>query len=236
MTIVDRFYPRRGIAGVVGHRGSRSTHPENTLEAFRYAIEIGADAVELDIVVTSDGELAVTHDPVRGSFGDLDPSVPRLEDALALAPGNSVVFDIEMKDCGRLTPEPLAYACMLIERIDAPALKDRIMVRSFEHRFLRALYSLRPDIPLIALIEDAQPDWAAVCREAPACCISPRHEQVTTAAVDSAHAAGLAVIPWTANRPEDWTRLIECGVDAIITDDPEKLLRFVRQAQYSAAR
>jgi glycerophosphoryl diester phosphodiesterase len=199
-------------------------------------VECGADAVELDIVVTSDGELAVTHDPVYGAFADLDPGIPRLEDVLALAAGNDLVFDIEMKECGVLTPEPTRYAEMLLERLDAPAIKDRVMVRSFEHRFLRALDALRAEIPLVALLEQDEPDWPGVCRLANAECISPRYQHVTAEAVQRAHAAGLAVIPWTANDAGEWSRLIAAGVDAIVTDDPERLVQFVRQGRYSEAR
>ncbi|MDE3197478.1 MAG: glycerophosphodiester phosphodiesterase, partial [Acidobacteriota bacterium] len=83
-TILDLWFPRRNRIGVVGHRGSRATHPENTLDAFRHAIRCGADAVELDVVVTTDGALAVTHDPVTCSFAELPSAVPNLDRVLAL--------------------------------------------------------------------------------------------------------------------------------------------------------
>jgi glycerophosphoryl diester phosphodiesterase len=227
VTIVDRFYPRRHGVAVVGHRGSRATHPENTLSAFRHAIACGADAVELDVVVTTDGELAVTHDPVDAAFADLPAGIPRLEDVLALSSGNEIVFDIEMKECGRLTPKPEDYARMVLARVSDASLHGRIMVRSFEHEFLRAMHSLNPDLPLVTLVENGAADWVRVCEEAFAVCISPRFEDVTAEAVIRAHAAGLGVIPWTVNDPADWTRLISIGVDAIVTDDPAALVRFI---------
>lgn len=236
MTIVDRFYLRKAGTGVVGHRGSRATHPENTIAAFRHAIACGADAVELDVVVTADGELAVTHDPVSVAFGDLDASIPLLEDVLALAPGNEMVFDIEMKECGALTPAPSRYAEMLLDRIGGQSLEGRIMVRSFEHAFLRVLHGLSAELPLIALVEDEGGDWIQVCRDACAQAISPRFGYVTVENVARSHSAGLAVIPWTANDPAEWERLIEAGVDAIVTDDPAGLVRYVRQDRCSEAR
>ena len=232
MTIVDRLYPNRRGVGVVGHRGSRATHPENTLAAFRHAIECGADAVELDVVVTRDGKLAVTHDPVATDFADLPPSVPQLADVLALAPGNQLVFDIEMKHCGRLTPPPREYADMLADAIGG--VEDRVMVRSFRHSFLRAMRAVRPALPLAALVQSNLRDWVAVCERANADCISPRFRFVTARAVRKAHAHGIAVIPWTSNHSRDWKKLIARGVDAIVTDDPAALIRFCRPDQCSS--
>jgi len=211
----------------VGHRGSRATHPENSLAAFRHAIDCGADAVELDVVVTTDGELAVTHDPVDTAFADLPSRIPRLEDVLALAPGNNMVFDIEMKSCGRLTAAPSDYARMLMNRLGDAALDGRIMVRSFEHEFLRSVHDLRPDLPLAALVEADTREWVRLCEEAHAECISPRFNHATADAVREAHANGIGVIVWTANRPADWKSLIEMGVDAIVTDDPAALIQWL---------
>ncbi len=212
--------------GVVGHRGARATHPENTLEAFRHAIGCGADAVELDVVVTRDGRLAVTHDPVASAFSELPASVPELADVLALGAGNQLVFDIEMKECGRLTPPAREYAELVASRFDATPLAGRIMVRSFEHSLLRAMHDVRPELPLVALVRVGVRDWVRVCRDANACCISPRFERVTARAVERAHAAGIGVIPWTANDPRSWAKLIARGVDAIVTDDPAALVEY----------
>jgi len=228
MNIVDRLYRRKFGVGVVGHRGSRATHPENSIAGFRHAIACGADAVELDVVVSADGELAVTHDPVEGAFSDLPSGIPRLEDVLELAAGNDLVFDIEMKGCGRLTPAPSEYAGMVISRVAGAGLRDRIMVRSFEHEFLQAVHALRPDLPLAALVEQNAGDWVRNCVDASAVCISPWFEDVTEARVVEAHGAGFAVIAWTVNRPEDWKRLIGMGVDAIVTDDPAGLRSVTR--------
>lgn len=234
MTILDRLYASKRGVGVVGHRGSRATHPENTLEAFRHAIQCGADAVELDIVVTRDGKLAVTHDPVDASFRELPVSVPQLADVLALAPGNEIVFDIEMKYCGRLTPPPREFAELLLDTVRNAPVENRVMVRSFRHSFLRAMRATAPEIPLAALIQGNLRDWVTICRRAEADCISPRFRFVTRRAVRRAHERGLAVIPWTSNNPRDWARLIRAEVDAIVTDDPASLLHFCRQDRYSS--
>lgn len=211
---------------MVGHRGSRATHAENTLDAFRYAAFCGADAVELDVVLTSDGVLAVRHDPVEGPFASLDASVPRLEEVLKLAGESDLVFDVEMKDCGALTRDAGRYAKMLAALIRAPGLAGRVMVRSFEHSYLRAFHALLPDVPLVALVEEPG-DWVRICQSADSMAISPRFEHVNEAAVAGAHEAGLAVIPWTVNHPADWLRMCRRRVDAIVTDDPAALRAWI---------
>jgi len=212
----------------VGHRGSRATHPENTIAAFEHAIRCGADAVELDVFVTVDGVLAVSHDPVAKAFADLPASVPRLDRVLALGAGNGMIFDIEAKRCGRLTPRPAAYARMILDAVDAAGMGGRIIVRSFRHSILRAMHELRPEIPLAALIGLRTSSWRRVCERAQAQCISPRFELVSKRRIERAHAAGLAVMPWTVNDPRDWARLLEAGVDWIITDDPAALVEYLR--------
>jgi len=213
---------------VVGHRGARATHPENTVAAFEHAIRCGADSVELDVVVTADGVLAVRHDPVRTTFAALPPTVPTLDQVLAIGAGNDIVFDIEAKRCGALTPEPHVYARMILDSVDRACMADRVLIRSFNHAVLRAAHELRPEIPLVALVAHRALNWRRICGRARTRCISPWFKLVTRAAVRRAHDAGIAVIPWTVNKPRDWARLIAMGVDWIITDDPAALVEYLR--------
>ena len=213
---------------MVGHRGARSTHPENTLAAFEHARLCGADSVELDVVVTTDGVLAVTHDPVTGAFKDLPPDVPTLDLVLAAGAGNDMIFDIEAKHCGALTPAPHDYAELILDAVDRAGMADRVMVRSFDHSILRAAHDLRPEIPRVALVAEKALNWVRICERAAAQCISPWHKLVSKAAVRRAHEAGLAVIPWTVNKPRSWARMVDVGVDWIITDDPAALVRYLR--------
>jgi glycerophosphoryl diester phosphodiesterase len=218
---------------VVGHRGARSTHPENTLAAFEHARLCGADSVELDVVVTVDGVLAVTHDPVTGAYADLTPDVPTLDQVLEAGAGNDMIFDIEAKQCGLLTPHPHDYARLILGAIDRTGMAERVMVRSFDHSILRAVHDLRPEIPRVALVAEKALNWVRICERAEAQCISPWYKLVSKAAVRRAHEAGLVVMPWTVNKRRSWARMVELGVDWIITDDPAALVRYLSQ---SAAR
>jgi glycerophosphoryl diester phosphodiesterase len=80
-----------------------------------------------------------------------------------------------------------------------------------------------PSIPRVALFETER-DWMEVAREFEANSLSPEYRLVTPERVSRAHAAGLTVVPWTADKQEDWATLAHAGVDAIITDDPAALI------------
>jgi glycerophosphoryl diester phosphodiesterase len=216
---------------VVGHRGARSTHPENTLAAFEHAGLCGADSVELDVVVTADGVLAVTHDPVAGAYADLKADVPTLDQVLTAGARNDMIFDIEAKECGPLTPASHDYARLILDAVERTGMAERVMLRSFDHSILRAASDLRPEIPRVALVADRALNWVRICERAEAQGISPWYKLVSRAAVRRAHEAGLAVMPWTVNKPRSWARLAGLGVDWIITDDPAALVGYLRETR-----
>jgi glycerophosphoryl diester phosphodiesterase len=89
---------------------------------------------------------------------------------------------------------------------------------------------LAPKIRLSALTEKDPREFAAIAAEAAkAEIISPEFHLVTGAKVAAAHAAGLQVVPWTADTPEDWDMLIQAKVDAIISDDPAELIAYLKK-------
>jgi glycerophosphoryl diester phosphodiesterase len=244
---------------VHGHRGARAVRPENTLPAFEYAIEAGADVLELDLAVTRDDVLVASHDPVlpaalcrggRGTrviremtFDELrrwdcgagkipGTRVPSLDEVLALAPRGTFGFNLETKIFAgqpHYTPSPEQFAELLLAAVRKRSLESRVIVQSFDFRTLRAMKKLAPEIRLAALDERGVQDFVAVAKEAQAGIISPQFRLVTPAKVKAAHAAGLQVIPWTANDPADWDRLIDAGVDAIISDDPAGLIAHLKR-------
>ena len=211
--------------------------PENTLAAFRYAISVGADFVEMDVAVTRDDIPVISHDPVlrsgevirRLDFVDLrwmEPSVPALDEVLAL---EGVRFNIEMKSYPQepeFTPPPERCAALLLEGIERRGLESKVIVQSFDFRVLHAMKRVAPEIRLAALVETGEPDFVATAGEAQAGIMAPEYHMVTTERVAAAHAAGIEVVPWTANTPADWERLAEAGVDGIITDGPAALLEW----------
>ncbi len=165
-------------------------------------------------------------------FAELPSRIPQLEDVLALAAGNQIVFDIEMKECGRLTPLS-ARVCGDGSGAGGSELagqpSDGAVVR---HSFLRAMHVLRPEVPLAALVGESGRDWVPSAGE---------QCRLHFAALSLRHGARGAqgARGWNCRdsvdveRSAHWTKLIARGVDAIVTDDPAALVRFRRRARSS---
>jgi len=253
---------------VHGHRGARALRPENTIPAFEYAIAAGVDVLELDLGVTKDNVVVVSHDqhlappvcsgPVPKAFireltlaqvrewdcGKVQnprqpkqvavpgTKMPTLDEVFALAPRGTFQFNIESKiypSLPNLAPPPDEFAKLVLDQIRKHKLEKRVIFQSFDFRTLHAMKKLAPEIRLSALWEQrGDRDFVSIAKEAGATIISPIFPQVTPEKVRAAHAAGLEVVPWTANRPEDWDKLIEAQVDAIITDDPAALIQYLK--------
>jgi glycerophosphoryl diester phosphodiesterase len=99
-----------------------------------------------------------------------------------------------------------------------------VILQSFDFRTLHAMKTMDPSIRLSALYSGPPKDFVEIAKEAGAGIVSPEYHLVTPEQVKAAHAAGLQVVPWTSNKPEEWDQLIAANVDAIISDDPAALI------------
>jgi len=254
---------------VHGHRGARARRPENTIPAFEYAIQQGVDALEMDMAVTKDNVIVISHDPILHGpvcTGPKESSpiheltlaevrqwdcgavqnprfatqmaipgtrMPTLDEVFQLAPRGKFDYNIETKsfpDKPEYTPPPEEFVKLVLEKIRKYKLEKRIILQSFDFRTLVAMRKLAPEIRLSALTEQDSRDFAAITAEAgKAEIISPEFHLVTPAKVAAAHAAGLQVVPWTVNTPQDWDKLIQARVDAIISDDPAELIAYLKK-------
>ena len=226
---------------VHGHRGARARFPENTIPGFEYAIAQGVDAIEMDLAVTSDNVIAISHDPVltngaiiRGlRFDDLPSAIPSLDDVFSLASMGRFDFNLEIKSFPKhpeFSPSPAEFANMLLAKIREYHLESRIIVQSFDFRTLIEMRKLAPEIRLAALIEQDERDFLSVSASAAdAPIVAPQFHLATPQKVEAAHRAGLQVIVWTANKPADWDALTAADVDGIITDDPAALISYLRE-------
>jgi glycerophosphoryl diester phosphodiesterase len=236
------------------HRGGASEVPENTMPAFEHAIRLGYRYIETDVHITSDGVLLAFHDDVldrvtdrKGVVEELPWSVvreakvdgrepiPTLEALLDAWP--DVRVNIDPKHDGAV--EPLAATlrkCNAVDRVCVGAFSDERLER------VRALLagictSLGPigtlQLGLAAQGEDI-PDLPAPCVQVPTHYLDT--EIVTPAFVDTAHRRGMQVHVWTIDEPDEMTRLLDLGVDGIMTDRP-KVLREVleRRGQWTGA-
>lgn len=214
----------------IAHRGLHDKVPENTLAAFRAALEAGAEAVELDVHATREGIVVVHHDPVvagapadrrlRGvpiadltleqvqSFDLGDGAlVPRLEEVLMALRGQAAVYvEIKGRTIGHLVAREVRRA------------GGECAIHAFDHAAIAALADDARGIPRGVLEETAPPDPAAVLQAAGARDLWVHVGAVTAPLVEAVHAAGGRVIAWTANSTVQWEQLGAARVDGICTD------------------
>jgi glycerophosphoryl diester phosphodiesterase len=255
---------------VHGHRGARAVYPENTLPGFQYAIDCGVDVLELDLAVTRDGVLVVSHDPAMnpvfcdgpaGTRGIREMTlaqvrewdcgaranpafpgqravsgtrVPMFDEVLALGSGvDGLEFNVETKifaDRPELTPGPEEFARLVFEAAAKHQVLDRLILQSFDFRTLEAMRRIDGRVRLSALFDRGEIGIVQRARAVGASIVSPHLSLVDHAMVDHAREKGMHVVPWTANTVEQWDRLLEAGVDGIITDDPAALIAHLNRA------
>lgn len=222
---------------VYAHRGARAHAPDNSLEAFRIAVEAGADGIELDVRRSKDGRLILAHDAVHPTIGPLaratleaiqaeDPRIVTLEQGMTAIP-RSVFVNVEIKN-HRMDPgfdRSRGIVDQTLEELVAYDDPDRILISSFDPLSTRRAKRVMPDIPTGQLV-------AGRTMMSPALRWAARHRlqaiNIDQALVTSdpgdivtaAAAHGLAVVVWTVDDPSIIKRLFSAGVAAVITNDP----------------
>lgn len=218
---------RRPLVGA--HRGASASFPENTLAAFAAALAQGADFWELDVRLAADGVPVVIHDATidrttagRGLVSELPASalaeygVPALAEVLALGAGRTF-FNIELKaDAGGAALTAAALAA-----VDGLDLAAHILVSSFDHPLLAVVKSLKPAVPTGLLYEERLADPVGRARELGVAALHPYFRLADSRLANAARDAGLAVIPWTVDRPLYLRYFAALGVNGIITNRPD---------------
>jgi glycerophosphoryl diester phosphodiesterase len=156
--------------------------------------------------------------------------MPRLEQVFALLDAHAALrANIEIKTApetrGKTRP-PADFAAALVKLVRARGLALRVIVQSFDPAALQAVTHLAPKLTLAALV-DRRAEIAPMLKATGAMILSPRFSEIDAALVKEYQRQGLRVIPWTVNEPDDMRRLIGWGVDGIITDRPDRLLKLV---------
>ena len=228
---------------VIGHRGAAGYAPENTMAAFERGISLRADAVELDINLSKDGELMVIHDPTlnRTTSGSglvcqhtaaeigrldagswFDPSfgdcrVPTLREVLTWAKGRTKVV-IEIKNGPIFYPN---IERILLALLDEVGMRGDVMAISFDHLVLRDLKALAPDVATGVIYASRMVDPVAMARAVHADLMMPYWALLTREEVAMAHAADLFMSPW-GGPEQDYKHILALGVDAVGADFPDR--------------
>jgi glycerophosphoryl diester phosphodiesterase len=236
---------------VIAHRGDKTHAPENTLAAFKLAAEKGADAIELDVKLTADGEVIVLHDQtvdrttngngkvtqlqfktVRGldagiKFSEMfrGEHIPLLGEVFETV-GKRLHINIELANYA--TPgDPLVSK--VVDLVKKHGLQNRMLFSSFFAGNLRKARLLLPEVPRgLLCIPGFVGSWGRTFTwRGDYFALHPNRIDITQGMVDRVHAAGKRVNVWTVNAEEDLKKMIGFGVDGIFTDDPELALRLL---------
>ena len=217
------------VTKVVAHRGLHQTERENTVAAFRAAVAAGADGVELDVRAGADGTLVVHHDPDVESLViaehpavALPAHVARLSEALAACDGLEVNVEIKMDAYRPQDPRRAPFVERVVAQVDALGLAARVLYSSFDESTCRYLREVAPASPVGLLLDWTDDPLSALSGAVAAgyAALHPYFGTVTSEVVADVRAAGLALNVWTPNERDDLARLLDWGVDAVITDDP----------------
>jgi len=268
-----------------GHRGARGLAPENTMPAFRRALEIGVTTLELDVVISRDGHVVVSHEPWMSSTICQTPSgkpiaeseerehriykmeydqvakyncgarshprfpeqtlqsapkpllrdvIERAEAYVAAHDRGPVFYNVETKIRpaweGEFTPPPDPFARAVIAVLRETGVAPRAIIQSFDPRTLEVVHRLDPAVRIALLIgqetnQGLRPNLKRLSFRPDI--YSPAHPLVDADLIDAARQIGeteknLLVIPWTVNEKSDMRRLIDLGVDGLITDYPNR--------------
>ncbi len=226
------------MTAVYAHRGAHQSVGENTVEAFLEARRLGVDGVELDVRRSLDGALVVHHDPEIPGCGplaavpvaDLPPDVPLLEAALDACDGLSVNVEIK-NDPSEPGFDPDDAVADLVARVLADGgWTDRAIVSSFRLETVRAVRNAEPRLGA-GLLVPVTGDPRAALELAAVHDLTSLHPfvwAVDAELVAAAQRRGVALHVWTVNEPHDMARLVELGVEALITDRPEEALAVAR--------
>jgi len=217
----------------IGHRGARAYAPENTLASFKKALEIGVDAVELDVIKTKDNHLVVIHDAdvkrtTNGEglvseltleeikrFSAENEKIPTLEETLDFLDKKAKIF-IELKETG--------IEEQVLSIVHKKGVEENVVITSFIEDALKKVREMNTNIETgLIYAKYKNPIKAAV--ELKANYLFSLYRFTHTADVQKAHENGLKVVVWTINTPGEVEEYAKKGVDGIASDKPDILTR-----------
>ncbi|MCE3277917.1 MAG: glycerophosphodiester phosphodiesterase [Bacteroidetes bacterium] len=279
ITFIAQSQPLSRTTEIHGHRGFRGHYPENTLTAFKEAARLGVNAIEMDIIISKDSQVVVSHeawfnykfcseptgekvkalkqhnlfkmnyDEIKtfdcglrknSEFPDqqtspeykplLSETIETLEQFWKENDLPPITYNIEIKGGkigdGKWHPEPAKIAELVLKVVNSFDINERILIQSFDIRSLQTLHKLNPDLKLGLLIANTGSVDHNIRKLGftpymynPALKLTKEHT------VKQAHHHGCKIMPWTINKEEDMKRLIDWGVDGIITDYPNIALK-----------
>lgn len=239
---------------IFGHRGASAYAPENTMSSFMLAMEQDADGIELDVKLTADNKAVVIHDQTleRTTNGSgrvnsqtlaglkhldagskYDPRftgerIPTLDEVLE-GVGNRLVVNIELTNYASQNDDLIPVVAEVVRRHNSP---DGIMFSSFSWGNLRKISQLLPSYPVGLLASGGI--IGALARSSLFLKVSPTYlhpyfHDVNAGLMEREKRRGRSVNVWTVNNETDIIRMMDLGVNMIMTDDPLKAISIVER-------
>ena len=269
---------------IEGHRGCRGLYPENTIPAFINAVKLGVNTLEMDIIVSKDGQLIISHDPFMNDVicSNPDGTPVTAEQASNLKIYNLTYEEIKKYDCGmrpnpkfpdqvkmhvykpRLVdvidsvekyikdhnlppvhynietkstvkgddvnhPNPEIFTMLFYNVIKSKGVADKCILQSFDPRTLQVMHRVDPTVATALLVEnlDGLDKNLQVLGFNPTI-YSPNYMLVNKKLIAKCHALVIKVLPWTVNDEKKMISLKKSGVDGLISDYPDRLIKVLR--------
>lgn len=250
------MWPQNNKPLVLAHRGEKIHAPENTLAAFEMAASHGADGVEFDVKLSSDGQVVVIHDQTvdrttngKGKVKDLPLAQLRELDAGIQFPGKFIGEKIPtlsevFEKVGRrlfMNIELTNYSTpgdklveKVVELINQYRMHENVFFSSFFPSNLHKAEKFLPQIPRGLLTWSGWMGWWGRnmgLKRSTYQAINMYFTDVYQGLVDRIHSSGKRLFAWTVNSEKDIIRMIDLGVDGIITDDPALALQLIGKNQ-----
>jgi glycerophosphoryl diester phosphodiesterase len=234
------------------HRGSSIKYPENTILSFSKALTEGANGIELDVQLTKDKQVVVFHDlslrrilKKRGQISDYTlkqirqfdvgswknprfkgTKIPTLDEVLRLAAKNKIIVNIELKNFLDMKNGLEEY---VVDKIIQYNMKQRAVISTFNPLSLKILQKKSKGIPYALLYFGFLNDPWTYTTEYGCSYIHPPLQEVSESFIDTSRANGLKIVPYQVNTLQDIQKMVELGVDGIITPRPSLAYRFLYQ-------
>jgi glycerophosphoryl diester phosphodiesterase len=260
-----------------GHRGCRGLYPENSLPAFQHALELGVQVLEMDVCLSADGQVVVSHEPYMNALYASHPTgepvlkseettlnlyrmpyaeirlydvgkrgnrlfpeqravatfKPLLREVLALGEayrkksGKPIYYNIEIKsepsEYGKSQPANVAVFSKAVHAVIAEQVDwSFVVLQSFDFQVLRYWHRVWGQVHLSALVENESPAFVLAELGFTPAIYSSSYRQLDAERIAFSHSNHMRVIPWTVNVREDIQKMIDLGVDGLITDYPNR--------------
>ena len=236
---------------IFAHRGAAGYAPENTLEAFELAVKMGAHGIELDVHISKDGELVVTHDEqierVSNGFGYvkdltlrelkaldfnrthpeyLHAKIPTLKEILELIAPTDLGINIELKNSLIEYPD---LERRVVELAAGIIPLERILFSSFNHQSMARMKELDSQLYCGLLYEASLIQPWKYAEKLQMNALHPHFSQVITPGgfCRDAHDAGIQVNTWTVDEEQDILKTLKEGVDILITNYPDRVRKLL---------